>query len=327
VAPNQWLNPQNGVSYQIAVQTPQYRVDSFDAIGGTPATPSSDTSTQLLGNLASLERTHSTSVVNHYNGQPVFDVYANADQRDLGGVAADIQKILNLAQAHAALENAQAQEELARLTSERYQVLVSHGAVSRQEADQQLAEYRTAQANVRLQEAGIQSAEDNVQVNRANLDRLMVLQGFEQVRAPFDGMVTARNFDVGALIQTSGGSTGASTTPMGGAGDGLALAHVAVDVFDFDGGVVHQDAHRQRQAAERHDVDGLAQQAEHDQRIENRKGPRSPARKPTPAPTPFLPTRRNFRKHKGAIKMHTLLDLHGNIPTFIRLNQSITATR
>ncbi|HEY2012802.1 MAG TPA: efflux RND transporter permease subunit [Bryobacteraceae bacterium] len=95
VSPNQWLNPENGVSYTVAVQTPQYRIDSFDALRRTPVTPAGDTSTQLLGNLATLERTRSSTLVNHYNVQPVFDVYANADQRDLGGVADDIQKILD----------------------------------------------------------------------------------------------------------------------------------------------------------------------------------------------------------------------------------------
>jgi multidrug efflux pump subunit AcrB len=94
VAPNQWLNPNNGVSYQVSVQTPQYRLDSFDALQRIPVTPASGSSTQLLRNLASLERTTSTTIVNHYNVQPVFDIYASADRRDLGGVASDIDKVL-----------------------------------------------------------------------------------------------------------------------------------------------------------------------------------------------------------------------------------------
>jgi multidrug efflux pump subunit AcrB len=95
VSPNEWLNPLNGVSYQVYVQTPQYRVDSFDALQHTPLTPANDSSTQLLGNMATLRRTISTSLVNHYNVQPVFDVYGNADRRDLGGVASDVQKIID----------------------------------------------------------------------------------------------------------------------------------------------------------------------------------------------------------------------------------------
>ncbi|MDQ6665542.1 MAG: efflux RND transporter permease subunit, partial [Acidobacteriota bacterium] len=93
-APNQWLNPANGVNYQVAVQTPQYRIDSFDALQRTPVSSGAGGNTQLLGNLATLGRGTSTAVVNHYNVQPVFDVYANVDERDLGGVASEIRKIM-----------------------------------------------------------------------------------------------------------------------------------------------------------------------------------------------------------------------------------------
>jgi multidrug efflux pump subunit AcrB len=94
VAVNQWLNPFNGVSYPLQVQTPQYRIDSFDALRRTPITPSTDTATTLLGGVSTLRRTTSSTIVSHYNVQPIFDVYANNDRRDLGGVAADIDKVL-----------------------------------------------------------------------------------------------------------------------------------------------------------------------------------------------------------------------------------------
>jgi multidrug efflux pump subunit AcrB len=93
-APNQWLNPQNGVSYQITVQTPQYRIDSFDTLNRTPITSATGMTTQLLKNVVGLQRTHLPGLINHYNVQPLFDVYANTDRRDLGGVADDIGKIL-----------------------------------------------------------------------------------------------------------------------------------------------------------------------------------------------------------------------------------------
>jgi multidrug efflux pump subunit AcrB len=96
VAPNQWLNPANGVNYQVAVQTPQYRIDSFDAIGRTPITgPSSNGQPQLLSNLATFQRGTTVAVVNHYNVQPTFDVFANTDRRDLGGVASEVYNIVN----------------------------------------------------------------------------------------------------------------------------------------------------------------------------------------------------------------------------------------
>ena len=95
VAPNQWLNPVNGVNYQVAVQTPQFRIDSIDAVRRTPVTGSTGGPTELLDNLLTgVHRSLTTSLVNHYNVQPVFDVYANTDQRDLGGVTRDIQKII-----------------------------------------------------------------------------------------------------------------------------------------------------------------------------------------------------------------------------------------
>jgi multidrug efflux pump subunit AcrB len=95
VAPNQWLNPANGVTYQVAVQTPQSRIDSLDAMGRTPVTALAGGNTQLLGNLVTgVHRTLTTSLVSHYNVQPVFDVFANTDQRDLGGVTNDIEKII-----------------------------------------------------------------------------------------------------------------------------------------------------------------------------------------------------------------------------------------
>ncbi|HEX4779191.1 MAG TPA: efflux RND transporter permease subunit, partial [Usitatibacter sp.] len=95
VAPTQWLNPQNGVSYQVSVQTPQYRIDSFDALARTPITAASGAApAQLLGNLATFKRETSTGVVSHYDVQPVFDVYANVDRSDMGTVAAAIDKVI-----------------------------------------------------------------------------------------------------------------------------------------------------------------------------------------------------------------------------------------
>jgi multidrug efflux pump subunit AcrB len=93
-APNQWLNPNNGVNYQVVVQTPQYRVDSLQALARTPITSPQGNTTQLLGNLATFRRDQSPIIVDHYNIQPVFDIYADVDRRDLGAVAAQINKIM-----------------------------------------------------------------------------------------------------------------------------------------------------------------------------------------------------------------------------------------
>lgn len=93
-APSFYLNPQNGVSYLVAVQTPQYRIDTLDALRNTPISLPNGQNPQLLTNLANVERRSSPIVENHYNVLPVYDVYANVQDRDLGGVARDVRKIL-----------------------------------------------------------------------------------------------------------------------------------------------------------------------------------------------------------------------------------------
>jgi multidrug efflux pump subunit AcrB len=95
-SPNLWLNPQNGVSYYVAVQTPQYKIDSLDALRNIPLT-GSGTGPQLLENVTSMQRTMEPAVASHYNVQPVIDVYASVQGRDLGSVAAQVKKITDAA--------------------------------------------------------------------------------------------------------------------------------------------------------------------------------------------------------------------------------------
>ncbi len=99
-APNFWLNPKNGVTYPIAVQSPQYRMTSLQDLMNTPVT-NGRVQPQVLGNLAQVTPTTRPAVVNHYNVQPVIDVYASTQGRDLGGVASDIMKTLKPFQDHA----------------------------------------------------------------------------------------------------------------------------------------------------------------------------------------------------------------------------------
>jgi CzcA family heavy metal efflux pump len=94
VAPNFWLNPVNGVSYSVNVQTPQYRIDSFDALARTPIAAAAVKTPQLLSNLASFRRSSAMAVVSHYNVQPVFDVYASVEGRDLGSVADGVDNVV-----------------------------------------------------------------------------------------------------------------------------------------------------------------------------------------------------------------------------------------
>jgi multidrug efflux pump subunit AcrB len=139
VAPTQWLDWNTGVTYNVAVQTPQYRIDSLAALMRTPLTspiggilsttpasqagvanagvsavgagPSQATAAygnpgamtggvQLLENLVEVSRGVGPEIVNHYNVQPVFDVYANVDRRDLGAVGSAVEKIVQQASSH-----------------------------------------------------------------------------------------------------------------------------------------------------------------------------------------------------------------------------------
>ncbi|MFZ0479032.1 MAG: efflux RND transporter permease subunit [Terriglobales bacterium] len=99
-SPNFWLNPKNGVSYSIAVQSPQYKMTSLQDLMNTPVNSSSAAGPQVLGNLVQMTPIARPAVVSHYSVQPVIDVYASTQGRDLGGVASDIMKTLKPFQDH-----------------------------------------------------------------------------------------------------------------------------------------------------------------------------------------------------------------------------------
>jgi multidrug efflux pump subunit AcrB len=134
VAPSFWLNPANGVSYNVGVQTSQYRIGSLDELLRTPVTAATGTvaettagslagaaatgnasvglspsgasqaygnpgaltsgAAQLLSNLVDVRRSYGPVIVNHYNVAPVFDVYSNVDRRDLGSVGREVEAII-----------------------------------------------------------------------------------------------------------------------------------------------------------------------------------------------------------------------------------------
>jgi len=94
VQPTFWLNPENGVNYSIVMQTPQYQVDSLNALRNLPIT-SPGAPPQTLGAIADITRVAVPAVYSHYNIQPVIQIYGTTQGRDLGAVAADVQKILD----------------------------------------------------------------------------------------------------------------------------------------------------------------------------------------------------------------------------------------
>jgi multidrug efflux pump subunit AcrB len=131
VAPSFWLNPANGISYNVGVQTSQYRLDSLDQLLRTPVTAATNAVTettagslagasgaasigsspsgasqaygnpgamtggaQLLSNLVDVKRSYGPVIINHYNVAPVFDIYSNVDRRDLGSVGAEVETLV-----------------------------------------------------------------------------------------------------------------------------------------------------------------------------------------------------------------------------------------
>ncbi len=99
-APNYWLDPRNGINYSVNVMTPQYDVSNMEDLVNTPVPAVGQGTPQLFGNLATVKREQSMGVLNDYDIQPVIDVYASNDQRDLGGVAADIDKLVASTREH-----------------------------------------------------------------------------------------------------------------------------------------------------------------------------------------------------------------------------------
>ncbi len=96
-APSFWMNPANGVTYSVAIQVPQYKLDSIKTLAAVPVTGPAGGKPQLLGNLATFSRGAEQAVVSHYNVQPVIDVYADVQGRDLGAVASAFQGIIEKA--------------------------------------------------------------------------------------------------------------------------------------------------------------------------------------------------------------------------------------
>ncbi|MEA2902888.1 MAG: hypothetical protein QOI12_275 [Alphaproteobacteria bacterium] len=93
-SPTYWLNPKTGVSYPVSIQTPPRDIGMMSGLKNLPISTSSGAATQLLGGLATIERTPRNALVSHYNVRPVINIYATPQGRDLGGVATDIQKVI-----------------------------------------------------------------------------------------------------------------------------------------------------------------------------------------------------------------------------------------
>ena len=94
IAPTYWLNPDNGVSYPIVMQTPQYAMDSLSALARVPVGGGAGGSAQVLGGLAEFKRGASNAVISQYDIQTMVQINATTQDRDLGSVASDIRRII-----------------------------------------------------------------------------------------------------------------------------------------------------------------------------------------------------------------------------------------
>jgi multidrug efflux pump subunit AcrB len=97
VAPNFWVDPRNRVSYQINAQAPQYDLHSLDDLRNLPILGGTSGQAQIVANVASLSRTTTSPVEDHYNIRPVINIYGGTDGKDLGYVSDQIQKLVDAA--------------------------------------------------------------------------------------------------------------------------------------------------------------------------------------------------------------------------------------
>ncbi len=98
--PSYWLNPNNGVSYNLVTQTPQYRIQTLQDIENIPISGASAQRPEILADLATIRRDQEMGVVSHYNVQRVVDIYGSVRDRDLGAVGRDIERIVDKNRSH-----------------------------------------------------------------------------------------------------------------------------------------------------------------------------------------------------------------------------------
>jgi len=137
-------------------------------------------------------------------GQVVAEIDApELDQQIHQAEAAAEQAQAAAEQAQANMEQAVANRELARLTADRLKTLTASGISPQQDTDQAQAQLAAQEANVRAADKAVSAQRSNIAAAKANLARMQELQGYRQVRAPFDGLITVRNVEVGALVSAA----------------------------------------------------------------------------------------------------------------------------
>jgi RND family efflux transporter MFP subunit len=175
---------------KLTVATDEAAIPSVTVVHPVPGSKADDLA--LPGNVEAFTDTPIYSRTNGYLKKWYFDIGAHVHKGDLLAEVETPEIDQQLSQSRAELERMQADADLAGVTSNRWQTLLSKHAVSQQEADQTRSNYIAAQAAV--------------DASRANVRRLEQLQSYERIVAPFDGVITARNTDIGDLINAGSGS-------------------------------------------------------------------------------------------------------------------------
>jgi multidrug efflux pump subunit AcrB len=95
ITPMFFLNPKNNVNYNLVAETPQYRTQSLQDLQNIPITTPTHTTSEILGDVATIQRNDEMAVIDHYNIRRVIDIYGSVQDRDLGGVSRDVQRIVD----------------------------------------------------------------------------------------------------------------------------------------------------------------------------------------------------------------------------------------
>jgi RND family efflux transporter MFP subunit len=142
------------------------------------------------------------------SGQLLAEIESPELDQQIREAKATLQRFRsNLQQAEASLSQANANLGLAKITAERWLTLVGKGVLSKQDGDEKQAALDARKADVAAAEAAARAARENIAANEATVQRLLELQSFRQVRAPFAGVITVRNIDVGSLVSAGSGSS------------------------------------------------------------------------------------------------------------------------
>jgi RND family efflux transporter MFP subunit len=176
---------------RLSIATEEAAIPSVNVVHPTAGSKADDLA--LPGNVEAFTDTPIYSRTNGYLKKWYFDIGEHVRKGDLLAEIETPEIDQQLDQSRAELERMQANADLAGVTSNRWQALLAKHAVSQQEADQTRANYIAAQAAV--------------DASRANVRRLEQLQSYERIVAPFDGVITARNTDIGDLIDEGSGSS------------------------------------------------------------------------------------------------------------------------